>query len=248
MPPRADIGVEASEQAGARRARSRVRPSNCVAATAWGARAGPWWGACVGATSLLSKRCLCSRETEGTLRPGQQRPPWLPAAHLGLLLELGHVQEHLCDLPVEHAHTVPVQEEGAVLINIHLQEGAGAEAGAVPTRPGWKGSWPELCRGAAQPLPEHRLLWQKPPAETREAVSGQEPSAKADVHRGVAAPPPQGTPGPRGLQQPHVILRPYENLPSILLGKRVPRLFRSWKASDPWPSVQSLDPTAPAAT
>lgn len=131
--PPAGRATEGGQWGGSPRARGCPQGMFTSQAAVWrsqpGGRGRTVVGECVGATSLLSKRCLCSRETEGALHPGQQRPPRPRAAHLGLLLEPGHVQEHLCDLPVEHADAVPVQEEGAVLVDVHLREGAGAEAG-----------------------------------------------------------------------------------------------------------------------
>ena len=138
-------------------------------------------GACVEVTTPLSKRCLFSRKTGETCALATRGPRGPTAAHLGLLLELGHVQEHLCDLPVEHAHPVPVQEEGAVLIDVHLQEGAreserdsaqvshrpqGVQAGGAGPCLGQAGrAHGRTCSGLqpsvwveAQPLPEHRLL------------------------------------------------------------------------------------------
>lgn len=91
----------------------------------------------------------------------------------------------------------------------------------------------------------------------RETVSGREPSAKVELSSGTLQPPPQPlqpSAWPHRGPQPRVDCSGsmlysefYENLPSFLLGKRVLRLFRSWKASGPWPSIQSLDLTSPVA-
>ena len=180
----------------------------------------------MGATSLLSKRCLCSRETEGALHPGQQRPPWPQAAHLGLLLELGHVQEHLCDLPVEHAHTVPAQEEGAVLINIHLQEGDRSR-GRLSHRPRG-GPCPSLagrahgrsCAGAQpSPSPSTGCSGRGLPLRRGRQSQDRSPEPRLSCPQGRRSPPPQGTPAPRGLQWPRVILRALRK-PSVYLTRK----------------------------